>query len=226
MTAVKNTVKNNKSFVFAALLSFLTIPVYSQVEYYFVIERPAPGNFIPGLTSTLLALLSAGENSAGIILYDDDAVLLSQPVPLYFPDIGKRLSEITAHSVAPGSATVNGLEKALRLADTQAGLQVNISRRLILITADKTASLSAKFSAPQNFDGGIFYLSAGSDQPSSVALIAEPENIWIVDIDSPQDGIAACLETIAPEYKAVSAAPDSFKLGSFFNHVEKAVVMI
>jgi hypothetical protein len=224
---VKKYIKISRIFVFFVLLSFPSVHLQANIEYYFIIENPSQDDFIPVLTSVLLSALPGEENSAGIILYDNAALLLAQPVPLSIYDIARRLAEMTVFFSPQKRVTVDGIKEAINIADTQAGtrgIQPGDSNRLIIITGDKTASLSAKFSNPQNFNGGIFYLSVG-EPLSALAEISGPENVWTVDPGNPRDGILACLETIVPGYKAVTTGSGSFKLGSVFKHIEKAVVI-
>lgn len=228
------------------LFFFIICPVFSQKDiafisdWYFVAERPEPGDMILPVLSIFLEVLVSDADTLSFITYSEKPLLVCPPLEGNTPDLSQLIiSRLKAVPTAKAT-TENTLAAAIDLADEQAAVHARpeaLSRLFIFGEAKTTA---AGITPPKNFPGGVFYISLDAPLEQTIADLAGAGHFWHFGIEQPPaekatapgdavnfaDGFAALICAVNDRYAIGQKGGETFSAGSFFKTVKNILVLV
>ena len=234
-----------KKICLAALFLILSISLFAQADYMFVVEKQTGNDVNIPIFQTLSAALVTDVDTLSVVSFSDRAAYLFNPLPGNIPDFLRIAGEKILSDPLRGTGTFDGFSDAVNLANEQAKAwgRKDIPQKLIII-ANTLSGKNTNISPPDAFENNIYYLSINTPLEQVIKdIIDEDANgnlcAWAVDTNNltPQDpefytfdeGLFACINAIAPNrYKKSSIGSDflSFTAGNLLQQIRKAVILV
>jgi hypothetical protein len=166
------------------------------------------------------------ENSVSVTIYNDSPVFLFPSIPASSAGFENQALKSAFSFTAKKTVTYSAMVAAIKLADSQAVQRDGALRKLVII-ASPIKGKTQQISKPENFDGGIIYVSPTSDSIEVLQDLAGIENTCLIDTSALADSLFACVTKINPSgKKAQIIGDDSFSIGSWFKNVRKASILL